>query len=97
MQLRTHTDGPSISQDNGAFGLLAVVRYMARIPRKDRPRSLMIELDCRHFMPGAEKAWADQDYFEKNPRARDSIVAMVAMEHLGQIDYVLFQIFEALP
>jgi hypothetical protein len=88
VQLRTHTDGPSISQDNGAFGLLAVVRYMARIPQRDRPRSLMIELDCRHFMPGAEKAWASQDYFEKNPGARDGVVAMVAMEHLGQIDYV---------
>lgn len=88
IQLRTHTDGPSISQDNGAFGLLAVVRYMARIPRQDRPRTLMVELDCRHFMPGAEKAWAHEDYFEKNPTARDRIVAMVAMEHLGQVDYV---------
>lgn len=88
IHLRTHTDGPSISQDNGAFGLLAVVRYMARIARQDRPRTLMVELDCRHFMPGAEAAWADQDYFEKNPGARDRIVALVAMEHLGQIDYV---------
>jgi hypothetical protein len=48
----------------------------------------MIELDCRHFMPGAERAWADQDYFTKNPKARDKVVAMVAMEHLGQIEYV---------
>jgi hypothetical protein len=48
----------------------------------------MIELDCRHFMPGAERAWASQDYFVKNPHARDKIVAMVAMEHLGQIEYV---------
>jgi len=88
IQLRTHTDGPSISQDNGALGLLAVVRYMSNIPPAQRPRSLMIELDCRHFMPGAERAWAHQDYFEKNPGARDRIVAMIAMEHLGQIDYV---------
>lgn len=88
VHLRTHTDGPSISQDNGALGLLAVVRYMANIPQARRPRSLMIELDCRHFMPGAESTWAEQDYFEKNPAARDRIVALVAMEHLGQIDYV---------
>jgi hypothetical protein len=88
VQLRTHTDGPSISQDDGAFGLLGVVKYMSNIPQADRPRSLMIELDCRHFMPGAERAWASEDYFAKNPHARDRIVAMVAMEHLGQIEYV---------
>ncbi|HWK36597.1 hypothetical protein [Sphingomonas sp.] len=88
VQLRTHTDGPSISQDDGALGLLGVVKYMSRIPRADRPRTLMIELDCRHFMPGAERAWANQDYFEKMPRAGDKIVALIAMEHLGQIEYV---------
>lgn len=88
IQLRTHTDGPSISQDDGALGLLGVVKYISRVPRKDRPRSLMIEMDCRHFMPGMERSWGEQDYFAKNPKARDPIVAMVAMEHLGQIEYV---------
>ncbi|MBS0363507.1 MAG: hypothetical protein JSR98_19195, partial [Proteobacteria bacterium] len=88
VQLRTHTDGPSISQDDGALGLLGVVKYMSHIPRAERPRTLMIELDCRHFMPGAERAWAAQDYFAKTPHARDKIVAMIAMEHLGQIEYV---------
>jgi len=87
IQLRTHTDGPSISQDDGAFGLLGVVKYMSNIPQKDRPRSLLIELDCRHFMPGAERSWAAQDYFVKFPHARDKVVGMIAMEHLGQIDY----------
>lgn len=88
VQLRTHTDGPSISQDDGALGLLGVVRYISHVPQKDRPRTLMIELDCRHFMPGMERSWTQEDYFAKNPRARDKIVAMVAMEHLGQIEYV---------
>jgi hypothetical protein len=88
IQLRTHTDGPSISQDDGAFGLLGVVKYMAHIPQKERPRTLLIELDCRHFMPGAERAWQAQDYFAKFPHARDKVVGLIAMEHLGQIDYV---------
>jgi hypothetical protein len=88
VQIRTHTDGPSISQDDGAFGLLGVVKYISNVPRQDRPRSLMIEMDCRHFMPGMERSWGEQDYFTKNPSARDKIVAMVAMEHLGQIEYV---------
>ena len=89
VQLRTHTDGPSISQDDGALGLLGVVKYMSHIQRAQRPRTLMIELDCRHFMPGAERAWAAQDYFSKNPHAHDKIVGMIAMEHLGQIEYVV--------
>jgi hypothetical protein len=89
IHLRTHTDGPSISQDNGALGLLAVVKYMSNIPRKDRPRSLFVDLDCRHFMPGAETTWASQDYFAKFPLARDKVTAMIAMEHLGQIEYAM--------
>lgn len=88
IQLRTHTDGPSISQDNGALGLLAVVKYMSRIPRRERPRTLLIEMDCRHFMPGAERRWEHEDYFAKHPQARDKVVALIAMEHLGQIEYV---------
>jgi hypothetical protein len=88
IQLRTHTDGPSISQDDGAFGLLGIVKYMSQIAQKDRPRSLLIELDCRHFMPGAERTWEAQDYFAKFPHARDKVVGLIAMEHLGQIDYV---------
>lgn len=88
VQLRTHTDGPSISQDNGAFGLLGVVREISRMPQSQRPRTLMIELDCRHFMPGMERAWQAQDYFAKFPSARAPVVAQIAMEHLGQIEYV---------
>ena len=88
IQLRTHTDGPSISQDDGALGLLGVVKYMSNLPQKDRQRSLLVELDCRHFMPGAEQAWRDEDYFVKFPNARDKVVGLVSMEHMGQIEYV---------
>ena len=88
IQLITHTDGPSISQDNGAFGILAVIKYMSQIPQAQRPRTLMVFLDCRHFMPGQEKAFAAQDWFARNPSARDSIVGMIGIEHLGQIEFV---------
>ena len=85
--LITHTDGPSISQDNGAFGLLGIVGYFSNIPQSERPRTLMIYLDNRHYMPGMEKAFSKQDFFAKNPTAKNSIVALVAAEHLGQIEY----------
>lgn len=47
----------------------------------------MLYLDNRHYMPGMEKAFAKQDYFAKNPDAKNSIVALVATEHLGQIEF----------
>ena len=88
IQLTTHTDGPSISQDNGAFGILGVIKYMSRIPQEQRPRTLMVFLDCRHFMPGQEEAFAAQDWFARYPSARESIAGMIGIEHLGQIEYV---------
>jgi hypothetical protein len=60
---------------------------MSKIPQAHRQRTLMVFLDCRHFMPGAEQAFAAQDWFARNPESRDSIVAMIGMEHLGQIEY----------
>jgi hypothetical protein len=85
--LTSHTDGPAVLQDNGAFGLLGIVGYFSHIPQSERPRTLMLYLDNRHYMPGMEKAFAKQDYFEKNPAAKKSIVALVATEHLGQIEF----------
>ena len=87
VKLTTHTDGPSISQDNGALGLLGVIRYMARVPQQDRPRTLLLFLDSRHFMPGAEGVFAEHDFFEVHPELRDRVRAMVGMEHLGQVEF----------
>jgi hypothetical protein len=48
----------------------------------------MVFLDCRHFMPGREEAYAAQDWFARNPEARRPIVGMIGIEHLGQVEYV---------
>ena len=85
--LTSHTDGPAVLQDNGAFGLLGIVGYFSHIPQPERPRTLMLYMDNRHYMPGMERAFAKQDYFTKNPEAKKSIVALVATEHLGQIEF----------
>ena len=85
--LTTHTDGPAVLQDNGALGVLGIVAYFSHIPQAERPRTLMIYLDNRHYMPGMEKAFERQDYFTKKPEARKSIVALLATEHLGQIEF----------
>jgi hypothetical protein len=83
----THTDGPAVLQDNGALGVLGIVAYFSRIPQADRPRTLMVYPDNRHYMPGMERAFAKQDWLAKNPEARRSIVGLIATEHLGQIEY----------
>ncbi len=83
--LITHTDGPSISQDNGAFGILGVVKYFANIPQAERPRTLMVFLDCRHYMPGQERAFAANDYAASHPDAYKKVIASIGIEHLGQM------------
>jgi hypothetical protein len=82
--LVTHTDGPSISQENGAIGILSMVKYFSHIPKADRPRSLMLFYDCRHFMPGAERAFAKEDYAASHPDAYNKVIASMGIEHLGQ-------------
>lgn len=82
----THTDGPSISQDNGAYGLLAVAKYFSHIPQNQRPRTIMFYFDCRHYMPGAERVHTT-NWMADNPNAWDKVVASVGMEHLGQLEY----------
>ena len=85
--LVNHTDGPSITQDNGALGLLAIVSYFSHIPQEHRPRTLTIYLDCRHYMPGMEGAHTEPSWLNRYPQARQKIVGMIQAEHLGEMDY----------
>jgi hypothetical protein len=82
--LVTHTDGPSISQENGAIGILSMVKYFSHIPVDKRPRTLMLFYDCRHFMPGMERAFAKEDYAASHPDVYSKVIASMGIEHLGQ-------------
>ncbi len=85
--LVTHTDGPCISQENGALGVLGIVSDISKIPQRERGRTLLIMLDNRHFMPGLESANMEYDWFTKHPDKKERIVAYVSLEHLGQLEY----------
>jgi len=85
--LTTHTDGPNLQQENGALGLLAIIAYFSHIPQQHRPRTLMVYLDNRHYMPGLEAAFAQHDWFVKNPAEKDQVVGLIATEHLGQLEF----------
>lgn len=81
--LSTHTDAMSLVEENGAFGLLAILDYYNRIPRAQRPRTFVFFFDCRHFMPGGENAWDEYDYFKMHPERLSSIVSTIGVEHMG--------------
>jgi len=86
--LITHTDGPSISQDDGGYGMLAIAKYFSHVPQAERPRTLMFFFDNRHYLPGAERAFAKQNYMDQHPEMWNSVVGVVGIEHLGQLEYI---------
>lgn len=81
----THTDGPGLIQDSGALGILGVLKYYAAIPQADRPMSIYLYFDTRHFTPGAE-ASAPYDYVEDHlEELSEKMVGGVLMEHIGGV------------
>jgi hypothetical protein len=81
--IATHTDAMSLVEEDGALGMLGVMNYMNHIPQKDRPKTLIFWFDSRHFMPGAESAWSQFDFYLENPDQLKPIVFTLAMEHMG--------------
>jgi TAT (twin-arginine translocation) pathway-exported protein len=81
--LATHTDAMSLIEENGGLGVLGIMSYFNHLPRSARPRTLVLYLDCRHFMPGGEGSWPQFDYFTMHPERLKPIVATLGMEHMG--------------
>lgn len=82
----THTDGMSNVEDNGSLGILGVLKYFAQIPQAQRPRTIMVYLDNRHFVAGAESSYP-YEYFDDFPEAGHGLVAGLAMEHFGGMQF----------
>lgn len=82
----THTEGQSNVEDNGSLGILAVLKYFSQIPQAQRARTIMVYLDNRHFVAGAESAYP-YDYFEDFPDAHKGLVGGLAMEHFGGMQF----------
>src|SRR5579864_3070219 len=57
--------------------------YFNHLPRSERPRTLVLYFDCRHFMPGGEGSWPQFDYYTMNPERLKPIVATLGIEHMG--------------
>src|SRR4051812_14064675 len=53
MILHSHTDGTNGIEDNGPNAIVAMSRYLAALPRRRLPRSILVLLTTGHFAGGA--------------------------------------------
>jgi hypothetical protein len=84
--LATHVDGPSIVEDDGALGILAVLHYYAKIPQMARPKSILVYLESRHFVPGTENSYPF-DVTKARPDLFKTVVGGLALEHFGGLQF----------
>jgi hypothetical protein len=79
--VNTHTDGPNATDENGALGILALAKYFAKLPKRDRRRTLVFPLTTGHFA----SPWVPsiRGVIEKHPDVIRKAVAAVTVEHLG--------------
>src|SRR6476646_7737872 len=84
--LATHVDGPSIVEDDGGLGILAVLHYYARVPQADRPKSIIVYLESRHFVPGTEASYPFE-IVKDRPALFRTVVGGLALEHFGGLQF----------
>jgi hypothetical protein len=84
--LNTHTDGPNATEENGALGILALMKYFSKIPRSDRRRTVVCPLTTGHFAG----PWVPsiRGFIQKNPETIKKAVAAITVEHLGCLEWM---------
>ena len=84
--LATHVDGPSIVEDDGGLAILSVLHYYAQIPREQRPKSIVVYFESRHFVPGTEASYPF-DTVKLHPELFKTVVGGLALEHFGGLQF----------
>jgi hypothetical protein len=84
--LATHVDGPSLAEDNGGLGILAVLNYYAKIPQAQRPKSIVVYFESRHFIAGTEASYP-LSIIEELPGRFKTVVGGLALEHFGGLQF----------
>jgi hypothetical protein len=78
--LHCHSDGSNAIEDNGPGAIVAISRYLARLPRNALPHTIMILLTTGHFAGGnGARAFRKR---HKNDLVERSNAA-ITIEHLG--------------
>jgi len=84
--VNTHTDGPNATEENGALGILALMKYFSKIPKAERKRTIVCPLTSGHFAG----PWVPsiRGVMEKHPDLIKKAVAAVTVEHLGCLEWM---------
>jgi hypothetical protein len=94
--LTTQTDGPNECNENGALGVLSVATYWSKIPAAQRKRTLVCSLPTGHYAAGAVmdkvtgsgRRAGTRGVLDKWPDVAKRIVAQIAMEQMGAMEWV---------
>ena len=83
--VNTHTDGPNATEENGALGILALMKYFSKIPRNERRRTIVCPLTTGHFA----SPWVPsiRGFITKFPDVVQRAVAALTVEHLGCMEW----------
>ena len=85
MLLNSHTDGPNAIEDNGPNAIVAMCRYLTRLPRRVLPRTILVSLTTGHFCGAAgQEAFIDRHAEDLLPR----VAGALTLEHLGALKLV---------
>jgi hypothetical protein len=85
MILHSHTDGTNGIEDNGPNAIVAMSQYLAGLPRRSLPRSILVLLTTGHFAGGAGvEAFVERH--KKNTLRR--VAGALTLEHLGALEWL---------
>lgn len=90
----SHTDGTNANEDNGPIAMVAMARYLSRLPLACRPRSVQFSFTTAHFYQrvGSDKSIRDggaEQLAEQLDRDYDrgTVSSVMTIEHLGAMDW----------
>jgi hypothetical protein len=79
--VNTHTDGPNATEENGGLGLIALAKYLAKIPQSERKRTFVFVLATGHF--ASAYVPSIRGFIRNHPDLVKKTVAALTVEHLG--------------
>lgn len=79
--VNSHTDGTNYIEDNGPDAIIGMAQYMVRLPKANRPRTMMFMLSAGHFTGGRAIRKFIADHQSDGLIGR--IASVVTIEHLG--------------
>jgi hypothetical protein len=83
--LWTHTDGQTAAQENGGVAILAIMRYLAKLPKAQRKRTIHVVMSEGHF---AEQYISTRAWITERPELCENAVGLVSIEHLGCTEWL---------